>query len=239
MTEAIHPPYSQVSPGMARTSVPSKTHSAPVSTPAGDATPDSPTAANAGGLADANALFNGFDIAKLPPILISCVAKLWPGSNGLFWEIALEKMPERIEHLMAKAIDTDVAGQHPDDLAVDRFAAAMKAKMSASRAKGRSGWNDRALCKAEELQHMLLEHIAKGDAVDVGNFAMMLFCRGDSTASETLTGGYDEALCARAYGAAWPKVKAYIDGLNAARAKPRNCDMPIAAGAAGQEGGAA
>lgn len=48
------------------------------------------------------AQFNGFDISKLPPILISCVAKLWPGSNGLFWDLALEKMPERIEHLLAR-----------------------------------------------------------------------------------------------------------------------------------------
>jgi hypothetical protein len=49
---------------------------------------------------DVRAQFNGFDITKLPPILTSCVAKLWPGSNGLFWESALEKMPGRIEQLM-------------------------------------------------------------------------------------------------------------------------------------------
>lgn len=55
---------------------------------------------------DPSVHFNGFDIDKLPPILISCVAKLWPGSNGLFWETALEKMPGRIERLMARpAVD--------------------------------------------------------------------------------------------------------------------------------------
>lgn len=61
-----------------------------------------PAASDAGGQADASAMFNGFDITNLPPILISCVAKLWPGSSGLFWEAALEKMPERIERLMAR-----------------------------------------------------------------------------------------------------------------------------------------
>lgn len=60
---------------------------------------------------DARAQFNGFDITKLPPILISCVAKLWPGSNGLFWESALEKMPERIEQLMRKLAAAPTAAQ--------------------------------------------------------------------------------------------------------------------------------
>ena len=72
---------------------------------------------------------------------------------------------------------------HPDDSAVDRFAAAMKAKMADSRAKGRSGWDNEALCPAERLQAMLCDHVAKGDPVDVGNFAMMLFNRGAPTSS--------------------------------------------------------
>lgn len=43
---------------------------------------------------------NGFDVEKLPPILISCVAKLWPGSKGMFWERFIELMPERIQQLV-------------------------------------------------------------------------------------------------------------------------------------------
>lgn len=70
---------------------------------------------------------------------------------------------------------------HPDDSAVDRFAAAMKIKMAESRAKGRSGWDNEVLCPAERLQSMLCDHVAKGDPVDVGNFAMMLFNRGERT----------------------------------------------------------
>ena len=72
---------------------------------------------------------------------------------------------------------------HPDDLAVDRFATAMKAKMAKQRAKGYGGWDSPDQCPAERLQTMLIDHLAKGDTVDVGNFAMMLWNRGESTAS--------------------------------------------------------
>lgn len=70
------------------------------------------------------------------------------------------------------------SAQHPDDLAVDRFAVAMKEKLALARAKGRGGWNDPAQCSVERLATMLVEHIAKGDPVDVANFAMMLHQRG-------------------------------------------------------------
>ncbi|MGE8449684.1 MAG: hypothetical protein ACN6OP_03465 [Pseudomonadales bacterium] len=69
---------------------------------------------------------------------------------------------------------------HPDDAAVNRFAAAMKAKMAASRVKGRRGWDDPERCPASFLAAALIGHIPKGDPVDVGNFAMMLFNRADS-----------------------------------------------------------
>jgi hypothetical protein len=73
--------------------------------------------------------------------------------------------------------------QHPDDAAVDRFAAAMKAKLANQRAKGYGGWDVPDQCPAERLQTMLVDHITKGDPVDVGNFAMMLFCRGEKTST--------------------------------------------------------
>lgn len=75
------------------------------------------------------------------------------------------------------------AASHPDDAAVDRFATAMKVKMAESRAKGRGGWEDPSQCPAERLQAMLADHLAKGDPVDVGNFAMMLWNRGERTAT--------------------------------------------------------
>lgn len=73
---------------------------------------------------------------------------------------------------------------HADDIAIDAFAAAMKEKMAAGRAKGRAGWNDPAACPNGTLARMLLDHVAKGDPVDVGNFAMMLFARGERMAPE-------------------------------------------------------
>jgi hypothetical protein len=79
--------------------------------------------------------------------------------------------------------------EHPDDSAVDRFAAAMKGKMAASRAKGRGGWDDPEQCPANRLRAMMRAHIGKGDPVDVGNFCMMLWNRNETTAMQTdLTG---------------------------------------------------
>ncbi|MHA3884625.1 hypothetical protein [Stutzerimonas degradans] len=71
--------------------------------------------------------------------------------------------------------------QHPDDAAVDRFAAAMKAKLAAARAKGRGGWDDPNVCSVEFLAQLLVEHLGKGNTgtfEDVANFAMMLHQRG-------------------------------------------------------------
>lgn len=68
---------------------------------------------------------------------------------------------------------------HPDDLAVDRFAAAMKSKLAVARTKGRGGWDRKNECSAEDLSRLLREHIEKGDPVDVANFCMMLHQRGE------------------------------------------------------------
>lgn len=76
--------------------------------------------------------------------------------------------------------------EHPDDIAINRFAVAMKAKMAKQRAKGYGGWNDPASCPTERLQQMLADHIPKGDPVDVGNFAMMLWNRGGRTEQSAL-----------------------------------------------------
>lgn len=68
---------------------------------------------------------------------------------------------------------------HPDDLAVDRFAAEMKAKLAKKRAEGKGGWDDREWTTGLFLSQCLWEHVAKGDPVDVANFAMMLALRGE------------------------------------------------------------
>ena len=70
-----------------------------------------------------------------------------------------------------QALAEPVGKAHPDDIAVDNFAAAMKIKLAKSRAKGRSGWETAG---AKHLSQLLIDHVPKGDPVDVANFAMML-----------------------------------------------------------------
>lgn len=67
------------------------------------------------------------------------------------------------------------AAEHPDDAAVDSFAAAMKAKLAKKRDAGKHGWQGAA---ATHLSALLRLHVDKGDPVDVGNLAMMLHQNG-------------------------------------------------------------
>lgn len=76
--------------------------------------------------------------------------------------------------------------QHPDDIAVDRFAAAMKEKLAKKRAQGRGGWEDKSQCSESELSYMLIDHLQKGDPIDIGNFAMMLQQRGERVVIDVL-----------------------------------------------------
>lgn len=65
-----------------------------------------------------------------------------------------------------------------DDLVIDKFAAAMKKKLKKQHDKGYSGWET---CPIKTLQKQLIEHIDKGDPIDVANFAMMLWNRDEPT----------------------------------------------------------
>lgn len=69
---------------------------------------------------------------------------------------------------------------HPDDFAVDKFANAMKIKLAKKRDEGRAGWEDPAQCGIRFLWQLLHEHVAKGDPVDIGNLAMMIWNRQQS-----------------------------------------------------------
>lgn len=77
-------------------------------------------------------------------------------------------------------IAQNAQAQHPDDAAVDSFAAALKAKLAEARVKGRGGWQDKDDCPQQRLSDMLRAHVEKGDPRDVGNFAMFLHQRGES-----------------------------------------------------------
>ena len=89
------------------------------------------------------------------------------------------KLPILADTLAVVRVCDEVSpSAHPDDLAVDAFALIMKAKLKASREKGRHGWDNPNECTVEDLSIMLRVHVGKGDPVDVANFCMMLFHRG-------------------------------------------------------------
>lgn len=68
---------------------------------------------------------------------------------------------------------------HPDDRAVDAFAAAMKAKLAEARAKGRGGWDDPNRCEVRYLADLLIEQVTRRDAdpIDIANLAMFVHAR--------------------------------------------------------------
>lgn len=74
-------------------------------------------------------------------------------------------------------IDLMPSASHPDDIAVDRFAASMKAKLAKKREEGRGGWDNPDECSIAFLSELLREHVNKGDPVDVGNLSMMIHQR--------------------------------------------------------------
>lgn len=71
----------------------------------------------------------------------------------------------------------EVEKPHFDDVAVDKFAQAMKAKLEQSRQKGRHGWNSSEFCSTASLEVLLAEQVAAGDPIDIANYAMMIFHR--------------------------------------------------------------
>ncbi|MCV6588019.1 MAG: AlpA family transcriptional regulator [Marinobacterium sp.] len=74
------------------------------------------------------------------------------------------------------------AQPHPDDVAVDVLATAMKAKLALKRAQGFNDWTDPLPHSNDDLAQSLVDHLAKGDPVDIANYAMFLYLRngGDS-----------------------------------------------------------
>ena len=72
-----------------------------------------------------------------------------------------------------------------DNEAVAQFSCALREKLREARAKGRSGWQDKALCSQQTLSDMLRAHVDKGDPRDIAAFAMFLWARGESIALPT------------------------------------------------------
>lgn len=57
------------------------------------------------------------------------------------------------------------------------FASAMNDKLYSKTRAGRGGWWKHEECSIESLIILLADHIKKGDMVDIGNFAMMIWNR--------------------------------------------------------------
>lgn len=85
-----------------------------------------------------------------------------------------------IRYTLADILAHTAVNQHPDDEAVDRFAAAMHAKMASARAKGKEGWDDPSLCSEQYLGGLFDRAHQARDWVDVANYAMMLWARGQA-----------------------------------------------------------
>lgn len=86
-----------------------------------------------------------------------------------------EEQAERLARAAARA------QQALDDEAVDRFAAMLKDKLGEARNKGWGGWNlpeDReGGCSVDSLADKLVRQMAKGDPLDIANFAMFVAIR--------------------------------------------------------------
>lgn len=88
---------------------------------------------------------------------------------------------------LAHSIRALSSPNHADDLAVDRFAIAMKQKLAKKREEGRGGWENKDECSAKYLSYLLIQHIWKGDPVDIANLAMMLQQRGERVVIDSET----------------------------------------------------
>jgi hypothetical protein len=100
------------------------------------------------------------------------------GGSGSNWRARIngaEPLYAKKPKPAAPAKPCILSQEHSDNAAVDKFAAAMKEKLSQARDKGRGGWES---CSEETLSKMLRDHVEKGDPRDVANFCMFIHTLG-------------------------------------------------------------
>lgn len=117
-------------------------------------------------------------MARLAAPIVLMQMDMAPGTTVEAVAGMLATMAPAYRAMLAAAPIPPAADQHPDDAAVDRFAAAMKEKLTLTRAKGRGGWDDPEQCSVDDLTSMLRNQANGGDPIDAGNFAMMIHQRG-------------------------------------------------------------
>lgn len=93
-------------------------------------------------------------------------------------EAICKKCGEHIDEFLPCCCLSD---ETKDNMAVDKFAKAMKEKLAKARAKGRRGWDDKEACSDEHLSALFHSHLKKcndGNFIDLANFLMFLHVRG-------------------------------------------------------------
>lgn len=88
--------------------------------------------------------------------------------------------PENYERLQATfphiEFERPLTQADIDNEAVDKLSQAMKNKLAKKREQGYHGWET---CKHGDLVQLLINHVDKGDPIDVANFCAFLFARGE------------------------------------------------------------
>lgn len=111
------------------------------------------------------------------------IAEFFESSGGRNHLVLAKDVRELADEMADLLNDQAVDNRHIDDIGIDEFANAMHSTMANSRAKGRSGWDDKTKCSGEYLAALLVIHLTKGNAgtfVDVADFCMMLHQRQES-----------------------------------------------------------
>lgn len=83
-----------------------------------------------------------------------------------------------VRYTLADVLAHTQVNKHPDDAAVDQFAALMHEKMTAARLKGKEGWEDPERMTTQQLGGLFDQAHREQRWVDVANYAMMLHLRG-------------------------------------------------------------
>lgn len=136
------------------------------------------------------------------------IAEYLGGGNYDSFEADMIDLLEAVKELESQP----APAAHPDDEAVDRFAAAMKAKLAKKRDEGRGGWDNPEECSIGSLSYMLIQHVWKGDPIDVGNLAMMIHQRDSRIAIDDEARGIMPAPAADT-GQAVAKARAAVERL--------------------------
>lgn len=105
----------------------------------------------------------------------------WPAESARAHDPRLDQVCVYAEALEARleALERD-SGNTDYERGWREFAPTCRAKMAAKHEQGVRGFENLESCPPGRLQKKLIDHLAKGDPVDVANFAMMIWYRGES-----------------------------------------------------------